>query len=79
MSPVVAKSPNPQSYVDPGPYQYGQSNPPVDRHLSNQPANLQQIQPPYQAQSSYPSYTDNNDYYEQKPLVRREESSLIDL
>ena len=79
MSPVVAKSPNPQSYADAGRYHYGQSNPPVDYHLSNQAANLQQIQPPYQAQSSYPSYTDNNGYYQQKPLVSREDSSLIDL
>jgi hepatocyte growth factor-regulated tyrosine kinase substrate len=79
MSPVVAKSPNPQSYADSAPYHYEQSNPPVDHHLSNQAANLQQVQPPYQAQSSYPSYTENSSYYEQKPLGRREESSLIDL
>src|SRR5215471_10949854 len=65
MSPVVTKSPNPQSYADPGPYAYGQSNPPVDRHLSNQGANLQQIQPSYRVQSSY---TENNGYYEQKPV-----------
>jgi hepatocyte growth factor-regulated tyrosine kinase substrate len=79
MSPVAAKTPRPQTYGEPVSYQYGQNNPPVEQHLSNQQPNPQQVQPPYQAQNAYPSYAENNDYYQPKPLQRREESSLIDL
>jgi hepatocyte growth factor-regulated tyrosine kinase substrate len=78
MSPVTAKAPPSQFYAEPAQYQYGHSNPPVEYHQvpSQPPPSVQQ---PQSYQSGYPPYADNNGYYAQKPLQRREESSLIDL
>jgi hepatocyte growth factor-regulated tyrosine kinase substrate len=81
-SPVAIKSQGP-SHGDPASY-YGQGPPAVDYtgnqgYAVSQP-NLQPAQPAYQPQGpSYPNYPDNNQYYQQKPLPRREETSLIDL
>jgi hepatocyte growth factor-regulated tyrosine kinase substrate len=89
MSPGATKSPPPQSYIEPAPSQYGQFNrqfnPPIEHQSTTQSAHLPQNYPAYHTRPSYPTYVDNtpyvenHDYYQQQPLQRREESSLIDL
>jgi hepatocyte growth factor-regulated tyrosine kinase substrate len=78
-SPVAARNPNPNSYDDPASHQYGQSNPLLEHQPANEPPNSQVGISPYQPQSSYAPFVDNNGYYQQKPFQRGEESSLIDL
>lgn len=78
-SPTAARNPNSNSNDEPPAPQYGQSNPLPEYQPINQPPNPHANVNPYQPQSSYASYVDNNGYYQQKPFQRGEESSLIDL